>query len=328
MKRTPEEFHGGVTPEEFLDWMAAVEETMDFKEVPDNRVPLIATRFRGRVAAWWQQLKLTRSRQGKEKLNSWEKMKKKMRVAFLPHNYGRLMYQRLQNLRQNTRSVDDYTMEFYQLVARNDIAETDEQVISRYVGGLRQSFQYSLNMLDLYSVSDAHQRALQLEKQASHKPPTTWSGAGRTTTPTPAKPAALPPPAAPPVGRATSGPGFKCFKCGEPGHRAVECRKGDRDGKALFLEYDEAKDNLVGSYEHDPIFDTELPEENVEEVVGDVGPMLVVRRACYAPREADGDSWLRSNVFQSTYTIGEKMLSLKTKTPSAFKCLSGDNFRN
>ncbi|KAF7140352.1 hypothetical protein RHSIM_Rhsim06G0081400 [Rhododendron simsii] len=181
------EFHGGVTPEEFLDLMVTVEETMDFKEVPDNRrVPLIATRFRGRAAAWWQQLKLTQSRQ-----------------------------------------------------ARNDIAEIDEQVISR------------------------------------------------TTTPTPAKPAVLPPPTAPPVGRATSGPGFKCFKYGEPGHRAVECRKGDRDGKALFLEYDEAKDYLVGSYEHDPIFDTELPEENVEEVVGDVGPMLVVRRACYAPREAD-----------------------------------------
>ena len=131
---------------------------------------LVATRFRGRAAAWWQQLKQTRLRQGKDKISSWEKLKKKMRVAFLPHNYSRLMYQRLQNLRQNSRSVDDYTTEFHQLVARNDLAETDEQLVSRYVGGLREQFQFTLNMFELFSVSDAYQKALQIEKQAIRRP--------------------------------------------------------------------------------------------------------------------------------------------------------------
>jgi hypothetical protein len=54
------EFSGGMQPEEFLDWVAAVEEILDFKEVPkDKRVSLVATKFWGRVAAWWQQLKQT-----------------------------------------------------------------------------------------------------------------------------------------------------------------------------------------------------------------------------------------------------------------------------
>jgi hypothetical protein len=73
------EFSGGMQPEEFLDWVAAVEEILDFKRVPeDRRVSLVATKFRGRAAAWWQQLKQTRARQGKLKITSWEKLMKKM----------------------------------------------------------------------------------------------------------------------------------------------------------------------------------------------------------------------------------------------------------
>ena len=65
------EFHGSLHPEEFLNWLATVEEILDFKDVPENkRVPLVATRLRGRATAWWQQLKLTRTRLGKEKIIS------------------------------------------------------------------------------------------------------------------------------------------------------------------------------------------------------------------------------------------------------------------
>ena len=49
------EFHGGLQPEEFFDWVNAVEEVLEFKQVPeDRRVSLIATRLRGRAGAWWQ----------------------------------------------------------------------------------------------------------------------------------------------------------------------------------------------------------------------------------------------------------------------------------
>ena len=79
------EFQGNLSPEEFLDWLNAIDEIMDFKGVPvDRRVPLVATRFRGRASAWWQQLKISRSRNGKSKITDWEKLKKKMRVEFLP----------------------------------------------------------------------------------------------------------------------------------------------------------------------------------------------------------------------------------------------------
>ena len=162
------EFQESGRPEELLDWINAIEEVFEYKEVPENKlVSLAATRFRGRAAAWWQQTKLTRIRQGKKKIDSWEKFKKHLRGAFLPHNYAKLLYQQLQNLRQGNRSVDDYTTEFHWLATRNDLTETEEQQVSRYIGGLRSQFQDQLNLLDPYSVSEAHQQALQLEKQFS-----------------------------------------------------------------------------------------------------------------------------------------------------------------
>jgi hypothetical protein len=65
------EFNGGLQLEEFLDWIATVEEVLDFKGVPeDRRVSLVATKFWGRAAAWWQQLKQSRTWLGKSKINS------------------------------------------------------------------------------------------------------------------------------------------------------------------------------------------------------------------------------------------------------------------
>lgn len=122
-------------------------------------------------------------------------------------------------------------------MTRNDLAETDEQLVSRYVGGLCEQFQFTLNMFKLYSVANAHQRALQLEKQANHRPTATpWGVVARpTANPAPVKPIGNLPLAVPLAIRAGA-IGSKCFKCGEPGHHPFECKKGDRPGKVLFVD--------------------------------------------------------------------------------------------
>lgn len=68
------EFHGSIQLEKFQDWLNFVEKVLEFKDVPLNkRVSLVATRLRGRASNWWQQLKMTKSRQGKNKIETWEK---------------------------------------------------------------------------------------------------------------------------------------------------------------------------------------------------------------------------------------------------------------
>ena len=63
------------------------------------------------------------------------------------------------------RSMEDYAMEFYQLLARNKVHETEDQLVARYIGGLRVQIQENMNLFDPISVSTVHQRALQIEKQ-------------------------------------------------------------------------------------------------------------------------------------------------------------------
>jgi hypothetical protein len=59
----------------------------------------------------------------------------------------------------------DYTEEFYQLVARNDLSEIEEQMVVWYLGGLRQPLQDALNLHSLWTISEAYQHALVAEKQ-------------------------------------------------------------------------------------------------------------------------------------------------------------------
>jgi hypothetical protein len=88
-----------------------------------------------------------------------------MKGHFLPFGYTQTLCQRLLMLRQGAKSVDDYTEEFYQLVARNDLSKIEGQLVARYLGSLGKSLQDVLSLHSLWTVSEAYQCALTVEKQ-------------------------------------------------------------------------------------------------------------------------------------------------------------------
>ncbi|KAL5787306.1 hypothetical protein ACOSP7_004255 [Xanthoceras sorbifolium] len=329
MRTEVPEFHGSMQPEEFLEWIGIVVEILEFKRVlKREKVALVATRLRGRAVAWWQQLKLNRNCSRKPKISDWEKMKLKLRAEFLPHNFQRLMYQRLQNLRQGMRSVDGYTTEFYQLLVLNEIQGTQDQLVSRYCGGLRTQILDIINLFDPVTVTEAHQRALQLEKTLSRKStsgqfvnfggvPSSRNRASSTSENTENRSGI----SASSSTMATTG-GFWCFGCGERGHKLSECPRPAK--KVLFIDPTEfnEKDVEIG----------EEPQSRVEEVVieelvgGDTGTMLMVRRTCLAPRTEEGD-WLRDNIFHSTCTILGKVCRFVIDEESCENIVSAEAVR-
>ncbi|GJT78712.1 putative reverse transcriptase domain-containing protein [Tanacetum coccineum] len=122
----------------------------------------------------------------------------------------------------------------------NDIQETEDQLISRYIGGLRVQIMDSVNMFDPMTLSDAYQRASGSGNMASHFAPSQAKvGGGNTGL----------------VSRASDSSRLKYFNCGEPGYRQLECKKADK--RNLFADLEGDDDVAYEEYEEDPVYDEE-----------------------------------------------------------------------
>ena len=68
-------FEGMLDPEEFLDWLHAVERVFEYKDVPEHKkVKLVACKLRKYAPLWWRNLCAKWVTERKSKIRTWEKM--------------------------------------------------------------------------------------------------------------------------------------------------------------------------------------------------------------------------------------------------------------
>ena len=121
--------------------------------------------MKGHALVWWKQVQNDRIRKGKEKIATWEQMKEKLRCKFLPIDYRQTLFQKLHNFRQGSKTVQEYTEEFYNLQARNDLREDEEQRIARYLAGLRPQIQDELIFCNFQRIDAFYSHALKAESK-------------------------------------------------------------------------------------------------------------------------------------------------------------------
>ncbi|XP_057509150.1 uncharacterized protein LOC130791839 [Actinidia eriantha] len=299
MKMDLPSFNGNLQIEGFLDWIVEVE--------------------RGGASTWWDNLQQSHSRQRKAPIRTWRRMRKLMEERFLPPDYQQELFRQYQECRQGVRTNDAYTEEFYRLSARNNLPESEDQQIARFVNGLRVAIRDQVSLQTLYSLNEAVMLAKKVksqqnrtntrsqfsnrEKQPVPSPqsqPVTNSGSQTkaVTTGSTTCPGGNPNPYA-------KASGDKCYKCGEPEHRSNTCPKratvnlvepvpeeddgGDAEGDADPYSYDpnEFQDDEEGEY---------------------LGRSLVIQKLLLTPKRVDSSQ--RHKIFRGRCTINKRVCDL------------------
>ena len=65
--------------------------------------------------------------------------------------------------------MEEYIEALYQLVAQVDLNKSEEQMIARFLNSLKTLIQDALSLHQLWSISEAYNKALMFEKQLARK---------------------------------------------------------------------------------------------------------------------------------------------------------------
>ncbi|VFQ89851.1 unnamed protein product [Cuscuta campestris] len=159
-------FDGKNDPDEFPEWLETVERVFDFKDVSDEKnVKIVALKFRKYASTWWTNTGTKRRRNGKEPVSTWTKMRSLLKKKFLPAEYVRENFSKLQTLKQGSKSVEDYHREFEELFLRCDLQEDDEQTFVLYLFGLNLQIANTVELQSYETLEELTKLALKVEAQ-------------------------------------------------------------------------------------------------------------------------------------------------------------------
>ena len=108
---------------------------------------------------------VSRKRNMEEPIDSWITLKTIMRRRFVPRHYHRKLHQRLQYLRQGTKSVEDYYKEMEMLMTRVDLDEDREATMVQFIGGLNKKIANRVELQHYMELEELVHLEIKVKKQ-------------------------------------------------------------------------------------------------------------------------------------------------------------------
>ena len=130
---------------------------------------LAVIEFSDYAIVWWDKLVLNKRPNREPSVETWEEMKKVMRKRFVPTYYYRELYNKLQNLRQGTRGVEEYYKEMDVAMARANIEEDREATMARFLAGLNREIQNLVELQHYVELEDMVHMAIKIENQVKRR---------------------------------------------------------------------------------------------------------------------------------------------------------------
>ena len=160
-------FEGTSNLDAYLTWELKVEKIFRMHNYSEEKkVNMAALDFDGYALIWWEQIQNQRFENGELLVSSWTEMKREMRARFVPKHYKRDLFDKLQNLKQGSKSVEEYYKEMEQSIIRARVHEDEERFMARFLSGLNKpikhvvKFQTYNNVVELVHIAQKAERQL------------------------------------------------------------------------------------------------------------------------------------------------------------------------
>uniref|UniRef100_A0A2N9F5Q6 CCHC-type domain-containing protein n=1 Tax=Fagus sylvatica TaxID=28930 RepID=A0A2N9F5Q6_FAGSY len=253
----------------------------------EKKVKLAVIEFTDYAIIWWDQLVTNRRRNNERPVETWGELKALMRQRFVPSHFYRDLYQKLQNLTQGSRSVEDYHKEMEVAMIRANVEEDREATMARFLSGLNRDIANVIELQHYVEIEDMVHMAMKAEAKRKTEPP---KGKDEGTSDKP---------------KVESQPSrnrdIKCFKCLGSGHIASQCPNRRvmimRDNGEVMTESEDDSDGvpeLVDASDDDGV------------VYPVTGESLVARRALNTHIKVDDTEQQRENIFHTRCHVNNK----------------------
>jgi len=160
------EFNGSADPEVYLEWERKIDRMFDFKDLDDEkRCKYAILKLSKSASLWYEGLKARRIRDRKEKISSWESLKRKLRKRYVPSNHRLNLYKKISDLVQGKMSVTEYIDEFENLCLMGELEENEEQRMSRFLRGLNKNIAFAVELCNYSDFNTLSTLCLKIENQ-------------------------------------------------------------------------------------------------------------------------------------------------------------------
>jgi hypothetical protein len=175
-------FQGRTDPEVYLEWEKKIDLVFDCHNYSEEKkVKLAVIEFTDYAIIWWDQLVTNRRRNNERPVETWGELKALMRRRFVPSHFYRDLYQRLQNLTQGSKSVEDYHKEMEVAMIRANVEEDREATMARFLSGLNRDIANVIELQHYVEIEDMVHMAMKVERQLKRKGTARYTSISNTT---------------------------------------------------------------------------------------------------------------------------------------------------